>query len=150
MHSLVCVRACTGTQTNQKDNVMFSYLAIQRDTQTMCVWVCMCACVYVPACYSVQSETLINTLHPGKWWFKWVLAFVNTGSAPQIEMQVNEDLCDWFPPDGGYNGSGVGPGRFPQMTNHSRICGAIKILLPHHSSSSSSSANSSNAASWCR
>lgn len=36
------------------------------------------------------------------------------------------------------------------MTSHSRICGAIKIVLPHHSCSSSSSVNSSNASSWRR
>lgn len=77
--------------------------------QSVCVY--MCICVYVAVCYCVQRDTLINMPHLGKWWSKRAPASVNTGSAAQIEMEGNEDLCDGFHPDGGYNGSGVCPGR---------------------------------------
>lgn len=83
----------------------------------MCVFVFACASVFMCRCVTVCTETLINIPYLGKWRTKRAPA-VNTGSAAQIEMEENEDLCDCFHPDGGYNGFGVGPGRFPPVTHH--------------------------------
>lgn len=91
----------------------------------VCVCVCMCICVNVPVCYCVHRETLINIPYLGKWWSKRAPA-VNTGSAAQIEMEENEDLCDCFHPDGGYNGVGVGPGRFPRWQTIERSVELLK------------------------
>lgn len=73
----------------------------------------MCICVYVSACNCVQRDA---DKHATSWQVVVQAgpASVNTERAAQIEMERNEDLCDCFHPDGGYNDFGVGPGRFPQ------------------------------------
>jgi len=107
-------------------------------THRECVFTC--PCVYVPAHYCVYVGTLINRPHLGKWWFKHAPTFVNTGIAAQTEMGV--DLCSH--PDGRLQWfwGWPRPVFLPRpMTNHSKMCGAFKILPPHHSCSPSSSAN---------